>query len=618
MTSRRQQHQDNYDHILPFIQEAADEYYGGNIDRGFRHWAFATFFVGHDMQGNDIIDYTAIDGADDFEIDGYFIPESDNDSVVYLFQSKRRAPGTGMGASELAAFLNAPNRILNVNEVGASRNEETKTLHDRLVSMLATSGSDTKCSLNLVWVTSGALTQSARNHARENYARTITTEIHGRPTDLLVTLECFDLSDLRKLHDDQRESGDSQYKCDHVFHLEPDTYHHSGADAEYRTLSMTVPVKQIIDVFARHSYKIFRHNPRGPLGNTINNQIKDTLNDPVERKRFHLLNNGLTAICEAWQLVDNELHVRDFQIINGCQTTSTLWNVRAAIVDDPAVLVTVKLTECPLQFAPTIARTTNSQATLRAEDLVSNDDVQLRLQREFMSMTPPWFYQIKRGEWGKILRPSEKEAYRDPAGSYRQIASKDVAQAAVAFAGYPGEAKDRIRNFLNKETVPSFAREDEFSYAGIYSGNLSAIQLLLPSEIQRKVWKQVAADKEADNWLDYARSHIIWLIGDSLREHYGIDNRLFSAQRSASVLSQIDGWFYPLYTIAVAAIRNTLEEMQGRDERALRENPEYPVEFRGYREFFRSANNYRAMESNRRGAYRMASALGNPSENLPK
>ncbi len=37
MTSRRQAAQDRYDHILPFIEEAANEYYGGNLDRGFLH-----------------------------------------------------------------------------------------------------------------------------------------------------------------------------------------------------------------------------------------------------------------------------------------------------------------------------------------------------------------------------------------------------------------------------------------------------------------------------------------------------------------------------------------------------------------------------------------------------
>ncbi len=212
---------------------------------------------------------------------------------------------------------------------------------------------------------------------------------------------------------------------------------------------------------------------------------------------------------------------------------------------------------------------------------------------------------------------TEKEKYRGKDGRYQQLVNREVAQAVVSFAGYPGEAKDQIRNFLNKETVLSIARESEFSYTGLYSDNLSAIQLLLPAVIQQKVKDRVAADKATDNWLEYARFHIIWLIADILREHYSIDNRLFSAQRSASILSLIDEWFNPLYTIAVAATRNTLEDMQARDERALRENPDYQVEFIGYREFFRTPNNYRTMESNRRGAFRMANSLGNPTANLP-
>ena len=33
--------------------------------------------------------------------------------------------------------------------------------------------------------------------------------------------------------------------------------------------------------------------------------------------------------------------------------------------------------------------------------------------------------------------------------------------SSVAFAGFPGEAKDKIRNFLNKESVSSIARESD-------------------------------------------------------------------------------------------------------------------------------------------------------------
>ena len=183
MTSRRRQAQDRFDHILPFIQEAADTYYGGTLEEGFRHWAFATYFgVGYDIEGNDIVDYTAIDGSDDFEIDGYFIPESDDESVVHLFQSKFRQAGTGMGPKDLAAFLRVPRRILNANEVAACRNEETKILHDQLIALLRASGG--QCSVNLVWATSGSITPTARRHAEENRSWTLAAEVNGNPIEV--------------------------------------------------------------------------------------------------------------------------------------------------------------------------------------------------------------------------------------------------------------------------------------------------------------------------------------------------------------------------------------------------------------------------------------------------
>ena len=605
MTSRRQQSQDRYDHILPFVQEAADIYYGGALEQGFRHWAFATYFgVGYDIEGNDIVDHTAIDGSDDFEIDGYFIPESDDESVVHLFQSKFRQVGTSMGPKDLAPFLRAPARILNANEVAACRNDETKALHEQLVALLK-SGSE-KCSINLVWITSGNLTPAARKHAEENQSWTLTTEVNGNPTEVTVTLDCLDLAALSRQHDLQQESDDILSRCDHSFTLDEGSYHQTGAGADYRTLSMTVPVKQIIEVFARHNYKIFRLNPRGPLGNKVNAGIKKSLLDETERKRFHLLNNGITAICLSWSIVGGQLRVQDFQIINGCQTTVTIWNARAAIQDDPSVLVNVKLTECPEHFAERIASTTNTQATLRAEDFTSNEAVQIKLQREFSRMNPTWFYQVKRGEWQKMLGDQrEKEAYRDISGGYRQLNSKEVAQAVVAFAGFPGEAKDKIRNFLNKESVSSIARESEFSYDGIYNDNVSATQLMLPALIQRKVWKRIVADKATTDWLDYARLHIVWLIGEILRDHYNQKDYLFPASRASTVARLIDDWFEPIYQVAVAAIRSSIEP--GRNSK------QYP----GHREFFRSAANYRTMESNLRNAVQLASNFGDPTANLP-
>ncbi len=607
MTSK-QKAQDLYDHVLPRIREAAEEYYGGNLDRGFRHWAFDTYFVGYDIEGNDIVDHTAIDGSDDFEIDGYFIPETDDESVVHLFQSKRREPGRGMGSKELAAFLLAPKRILNAQEVVSSHNEETKALHDRLIAMLKTSNGG--CSINLVWATSGRLTPMARKHAEENRSWIITTEVNGSPTEIPVTLECLDLTDLCRRYDDQLRGSDSTIKCDYTFDLEEGSFHETNVDAKYRTLSMTLPVKQIIDVFVRHSFDIFRLNPRGPLGNKVNSDIKNTLLDETDRKRFHLLNNGITAISSGWAMSENKLHVEDFQIINGCQTTYTLWNVRALVQDDPSVLVTVKLIDCPEDFAPRIATTTNRQTGLRAEDSISNDQNQDRIKQEFASMSPPWFYQTKRGQWQRMTSSQEREKFRvpegDPVGGFRLLYNKEVCQAIVAFAGFPGEAKDNIRSFMKPDgVVSSLSLEGEISYGSVFAPGVRAVQLLLPALIQRKVWRRVVEDKPTEDWLEYARFHIVWLVGNILRSHYESQDKLFAASRATKIIAQIDDWFGPVYQVAVSAIRNSLaySKQQG--------------EFSGNREFFRTPSKYRAIESNVQSALSLASSFGDPMANLP-
>ena len=603
MATRKQQLHDYYDRLLPLIEEAAIEYYNGSIAEGFRHWAIATYFtVGHDVQGNDIVEATKIDGADDFEVDGYFIPDSDDDSVIHLFQSKQRDPGTTMGAREFAAFLNAPNRLMNPVEVANCRNVETKLLHDELLERMATTGRE--FSINLVWLTSGTLSPAARRNEEANRSRKIAIDVNGVSKEVIATLECLDLADLYHMQENFLNSDEVRLPCDFEFQIDRNSYHETDVTSDYKTLSMTLPAKVIIDLFARHSYRIFRLNPRGPLGNKVNNSIKATLVNEIDRRRFHLLNNGITAICEGYNIVGDEVRVRDFQIINGCQTAMTLWNVRALLRQDPSVLVSVKLTECLSHFAPTIARTTNSQTRPRAEDFRSNDAVQIRLQEEFRRLTPPWFYQIKRGEWDKILSGSpEKQNYKDNDGGYRKLTSKEVAQALLAFVGFPGEAKDKIREFLDEQTIPSIAREDEFSYQNVYNDAISARQLLLPAVIQRKVWRQVANDKAKEPWLEYARFHLVWLIGDLLRERYGLHgSQRFSDSVSESLANQIQNWFGEIYEVAVEAVRSGVEDSEHSGN---------------YREFFRSAHNYRMIESKRPGALRFAQRFGDPFANLP-
>jgi hypothetical protein len=568
----KQSAKDMYERISDYVDLYSRKYYGGAQEQGFRHWAFAELFLEHDLSDTDIVTNTAIDGPDDLEVDGYYVEDSEEEKTVHLFQSKHRTPGSTLGNKELAPFAEAPGKLLNQEMVAACRNEETKALHDILIDLLPKG-----YSLRLVWVTSGTLSPQARRYAQQKASETMSVVIDGKAYDVQASFEAYDLRDLVALFQSHLESDDvSDTSVD--LKVPPGMCH--SVSAGFNTIQLTIPAKQIIEIRRKSGYKIYRLNPRGPLGNKTNTQIKETLRDETLRGMFHLLNNGLSAICDSYTLSGSSLRVRNLLIVNGCQTTETLWSVRALVENDPKVLVNVKLIECPQHLHGLIARTTNTQAPLRAEDFISTDPIQIELQKQFDSLPSPWFYQIKRSEWSRMTLKADKRRYLEADGSYRWVKSKDVAQAYVAFLGFPGEAKDKIRFFFEGRLASEYG---EISYKDIYSEGLSATQLLLPAILYRKVNSEVDRDRVANNldWLDYARLHLLWLIGELLRNNYRVPRNPFPKGRSHALSESVDSWFLPLYQVARASISIVVSEAQQTGT------------YRGHREFFRTPGNYR-------------------------
>jgi hypothetical protein len=591
-----------FERIHPYVDQYARELYGGAQDKGFRHWAFAEKFLEYDLSDTDVVDKTAIDGPDDFEVDGYHIADTEEERVIHLFQCKYRAPGTSMGSIELAGFLEAPDKLLNPEMVVSCRNEETKTLHDNLVRLIPQG-----YSLNFIWVTSGTISQQARRYAEQNASQTRTVNIGGSLFDIRASFEALDLRDLVSLFQSHLESDDVSL-CNWEFDVQPQRCHEVAGD--YRTLVVTMPTGQIINLFDRYKYRIFRLNPRGPLGNKTNNEIRETLRDPVLKHMFHLLNNGLSAICDSFTVSGTSLAVRDFQIVNGCQTTVTLWSERASIRGDPQVLINVKLIECPQHFHRFIARTTNTQAPLRAEDFISTDVIQTELQKQFATLSPPWFYQIKRSEWTRMIGGArEKQRYLEEGGGYRWLKSKDVAQALVAFLGFPGEAKDRIRFFFEGAPSSDFG---EITYKRLYTPGLSAVQLLLPAFLYRKITAKVTQDKAnpelaaSFDWLDYSRLHLLWLVGELLRSKYRLSRSPFPTNFSRSLIDSIDEWSTLLYQVVRSSILASVNQAKQSGQ------------YRGHREFFRSSSNYSFMTANLPLALEFARQSGaDPLSRLP-
>lgn len=276
----------------------------------------------------------------------------------------------------------------------------------------------------------------------------------------------------------------------------------------------------------------------------------ETLKSETWRPMFHLLNNGLSITCDSYILQGNTLHIKNFQIVNGCQTTVTLHKAKNLL--DDKVLIDIKVTECNPTIATKIAGTTNTQAGLKAQDFISTDLRQTELQRQFEALPEPWFYEIRRGEWARMVDHRDKIKFRRQDATYRVVKIKDVAQAALAYAGMPGEAKDHTKTIFQHKLS---SEDTQAHYEDIFSPSVTAKQLFLYWLIYSNVKSSVEEENTASDFPGYGRLHSVWLIGEMIRQKYAISTGPVTPDSLATLLAEtIHDWFRPLYVMAKQAL----------------------------------------------------------------
>ena len=135
---------------------------------------------------------------------------------------------------------------------------------------------------------------------------------------------------------------------------------------------------------------VFEENVRSFLGNKndVNAAIEDTLKNEEKKSLFSVLNNGITIVAPELTLTPNtkELHLTNYQIINGCQTSSTLKENKLLLTD--SVNVVVKFIESPENEASSdIISATNSQSDIPKEAFFGLRDKAKLVQKYFKAKT---------------------------------------------------------------------------------------------------------------------------------------------------------------------------------------------------------------------------------------
>jgi hypothetical protein len=151
--------------------------------------------------------------------------------------------------------------------------------------------------------------------------------------------------------------------------------------------------------------KLFEENVRDFLGvdADVNSEIAITLGDVEKKARFGLMNNGVTIVASSVRPAGQDIFLRDFQIVNGCQTSNVLSSLDKEV--DASVSLMVKLIEASEpSVIDDIVRATNRQSKVEDAQFVSTLSVLRKLEHYFNARgageTNRLYFERRKGQYG--------------------------------------------------------------------------------------------------------------------------------------------------------------------------------------------------------------------------
>lgn len=270
--------------------------------------------------------------------------------------------------------------------------------------------------------------------------------------DLTINFHLWDIERLHRL--DQSTNNRDPIQIDlKELHGEPIPCLAMPSENDvYECYLAIVPGRLLATLYRNYGTRLLESNVRAFLQQTgkVNKGIMQTIRHAPEM--FLPYNNGLaaTALDVQTETENGHLHItgmRDFQIVNGGQTTASLFHTdHKHKVDLSKVFVQMKLTvikdeEKKNAAVPEIARYANSQNKVSELDLTSNNPILQKLEelsRTVYAIDPAdrnkqsvWYFERVKGQYREALAKepnNRKEAFKRKFPKDQLIIKSEVAK----------------------------------------------------------------------------------------------------------------------------------------------------------------------------------------------
>jgi len=429
------------------------------------HQAFLYWFL-REIFGLDEEDITdcIVDGAEDKGIDGIYITKNN----IYIFQARftenfdRHFPETKLIKTFNGIRWLRDGDLSKVNPILKEKGEEFR---DILTTYFP--------KVNIIFIT------TSKGPINDNEIQKFLEEMNQLESTYYV-----DVYDLKRIFHEYRLRLMQQEENEATLTLigEP----HQYEEDNIRTIVGTVNGKELAQLHLKYGYSIYSRNVRYFLGDIkINKEILRTASNVNESRFFWFYNNGIVITCDEFTYRETKpitkIKLKNFQIVNGCQTVNTLAKAleKGILRDDVTLLV--KIIEKPdKDFVEKITLYTNSQSAIKMSDFISNEPLQVMFHKQLKELG--YFYEHKRGMFNSLY-PSRKEKIEKFGQNYSEkvIKIEDAAQAIMAFFNQePAKAKGSKSLLLVKEQFGGY-------YEEVFGNIKLAKEILFPWLLLKKI-----------------------------------------------------------------------------------------------------------------------------------
>lgn len=307
-------------------------------------------------------------------------------------------------------------------------------------------------------------------------------ELPGELADnISIDFRVIDIEYLHKIFISENSGADFEIDVE-LPSLEIET-----ASDEYKSYLSYMKGTDLVNIYGRYGQKLFEQNVRTFLqfkGN-VNKGLKNTIEFKPEM--FFAYNNGITATASEVKMDENGniINIKNFQIVNGAQTTSAIYASsvnKKNPIDVSKVSVQMKLSvvkdpEKQNKFVSDVSEFANTQNKVNKSDFFSNSSFHKEFKKYSKSTwvaatggsqrRTHWFYERVRGEYlneQTYLSDSEKDKFKLENPKTQFIDKKLVGKAENAWLQKPyivskgaeyslSEFADTITDKLEKDNL---------------------------------------------------------------------------------------------------------------------------------------------------------------------